>query len=165
MRSDTNSNTNLLRFINQWGNVFQVKLWLFQKYFSTSVFIFFLGFICGNLFGSFLIFFRNWLPWDGFIILMTILTIEWINYLYFHVAKSSSTSLIDPLKIQTKVKKKKSSLGWEIVKLKTKNFVSKNELDAGSDFPINFTHFIRLINFYKLGLLLGFFIDAFKVGS
>nr|ASN77496.1 Hypothetical protein Ycf20 [Pedinophyceae sp. YPF-701] len=74
-----------------------------------------LGLFIGGLFGTLLPFFRNFLLWDGWILLVVLLGIEVINIGFY-----------------------------------------KQENRAGS---------MRKINIWKMGLLLGFFIDAFKVGS
>lgn len=46
--------------------------------FTKSIFALFLGFISGNLFGTFLNFFRNYTNWDGFIIIVTIRATRWV---------------------------------------------------------------------------------------
>lgn len=86
----------------------------FETRFSLSLFCLFLGFVCGNLFGTFLNFFRTYIIWDGFIMMLSLILIEVLNYVSF-------TATCHTL--------------W------------------------------RSLNFLKIGLLLGFFIDAFKVGS
>nr|AWX53381.1 Ycf20 [Halochlorococcum sp. NIES-1838] len=133
-----NTNTKFLKFINELGNQSQVKFLVFEKTFPISIFALFFGFFCGNLFGTFLNFLRNFFSWDGFIIIATILTIEFINYLNY-----KNTKNITKLK---KIVPQKSILFW--------NFFRFNQQ------PV-----IRFFNFYKIGLLLGFFTDAFKVGS
>jgi hypothetical protein len=111
-------NTKFLKLLNFFRfNIINKSLFI-KKNFVICIFLLFLGFICGNLFGTFLIFFRYYIYWDGFIILLIILLIEFINYLTY---------------IQT-------------FKIKNKNF-------------------FKFLNFYKMGLLLGFFTDSFKVGS
>jgi hypothetical protein len=139
--------TYLERFINNWCDKFHTKIWLFKTYLTTSVFFFFFGFMCGNLFGTFLVFFRQWIVWDGFLILLTILFIELINYLNFYICKPS-----DELKLyDTQYQRLPNTLNVQ--------------LDLQSFNQSSFKITIRLLNFYKLGLLFGFFIDAFKVGS
>ncbi len=76
---------------------------------------FFIGFIFGNIFGSFLIFLRKWILWDGLVIFFVLLILETINYIFLYkIKRKSSRSLIISIRI---------------------------------------------------GLLLGFLIDAYKVGS
>nr|YP_009472432.1 hypothetical protein [Bryopsis sp. HV04063]ARO74128.1 hypothetical protein [Bryopsis sp. HV04063] len=76
---------------------------------------FFIGFIIGNIFGSFLVFFRPWFIWDGLLMICLILILESGNYLFFKISK------------------------------KQKKFHSYLSI--------------------RTGLLIGFFIDAYKVGS
>lgn len=113
-------NTKFLKLLSFFRfNIINKSIFI-EKNFVIYIFLLFLGFICGNLFGTFLIFFRYYISWDGFIILLIILIIELINYLTY---------------IKTfKVKEK-------------------------------FFYFFKFLNFYKMGLLLGFFTDSFKVGS
>ena len=126
-------NTKLFKLLLDLKLQIQKKRFLFEKKFTISIFFLFFGFVCGNLFGTFLNFFRNYTNWDGVIISSTILFIEFINYLNY----------------KENLKKKKFKLK------KFKNY-----------FNIKFKNLqmIRVFNFYKIGLLLGFFTDAFKVG-
>nr|YP_009519078.1 hypothetical protein Ycf20 [Callipsygma wilsonis]AYC65030.1 hypothetical protein Ycf20 [Callipsygma wilsonis] len=81
---------------------------MFLKYVCT----FYLSFIFGSLFGTFLIFFRKNIIWDGIILFLLILNFEYLNFLIY--------------------RKKK---------------------------------YIKIFKNIQIGLLIGFFIDAFKVGS
>nr|YP_009130465.1 hypothetical chloroplast RF20 [Bryopsis plumosa]CEO90995.1 hypothetical chloroplast RF20 [Bryopsis plumosa] len=76
---------------------------------------FFIGFIIGNLFGSFLIFFRDWFIWDGLLIICLIFLLEIGNFLVFQSI--------------TRTQK--------------------------------FARFLPI----RAGILIGFFVDAYKVGS
>ena len=78
--------------------------------FLESLCVFYLSFLIGNSFGTFLIFLREKVFWDGVVLILFIFFFEFLNFLIY---------------------KKKAS--W-------------------------------LINL-QLGILFGFFIDAFKVGS
>ena len=127
-------NTNFLQILTYLiaSNRFHINF--FEKKFTLSIFFLFFGFICGNLFGTFLNFFRNFIYWDGIIILITILVIEFIHF--FNYTNQNNNKIFKML-----------------VYLKKLNINKKN------------IFFIQILNFYKLGLLLGFFTDAFKVGS
>jgi len=127
-------NTNFLQILTYLiaSNRFHINF--FSKKFTLSIFFLFFGFICGNLFGTFLNFFRNFIYWDGIIILITILVIEFIHF--FNYTNQNNNKIFKML-----------------VYLKKLNINKKN------------IFFIQILNFYKLGLLLGFFTDAFKVGS
>lgn len=108
--------THLLGLIHRYQENYHLRFSMFYQGFSFSIFFLFLGFMCGNLFGTFLPFIRLWIAWDGLIITTLLLIIEGINYISFHCKRVNQVAF-------------------------------------------------RLLNFYKLGILLGFFIDAFKVGS
>lgn len=145
-----NSNTKFLKYINKLSTQSQQKFWLFEKNFPISIFFLFLGFICGNLFGTFLNFFRNYTNWDGAIITLTILIIEFINYLnytkkYNHLKKFSLVHYDD------------------LQSVSLKNKVNKEFFEQQNN--SNWRLFLKILNFSKIGLLLGFFVDAFKVGS
>ena len=132
-------NTKFLKILNNFF-LFDVlnKFKFIKKNFVIHIFLLFLGFICGNLFGTFIIFFRFYTSWDGFIILLLILIIEVINFIIY-------TNIFYNYKLNIfYYKNKKKNIH------KKKFFFYKN---------------LNFLNFYKMGLLLGFFIDAFKVGS
>lgn len=105
------------------------KLRYFQIHFSFALFYLFLGFLFGNLFGSFLSALRKIIIWDGFIIFILIAYIEIISYLIY---SSSNRPFLYIYKF---------------------SFSFKNNL------------FLKILNYFKIGIMLGFFIDAFKVGS
>lgn len=104
--------------------VLKEKFGYFETKFSFSLFLLFLGFVFGNLFGTFLNFFRTYIIWDGFIMMLGLVSIEILNYISFNREN-------DP---------------------RLKHLNSNHNPK-------------RSVNFLKIGLLLGFFIDAFKVGS
>lgn len=170
-----NSNTKFFRLISELVIQSREKLWVFQNIVTVSIFTLFLGFVCGNLFGTFLNYFRNFVSWDGIIISLTILVIEFINYLNFHINKSASNTSINEKKLTEATSNRVSpslqaiqnQSNEQIKNLRsystsTLNFKSRSVIK----FPaLNKRHWVKILNFYKIGLLLGFFIDAFKVGS
>lgn len=95
-----NSNTKTFRQINKLNFQIQKKIWVFQNIGVVSIFFLFLGFVFGNLFGTFLDFFRNFLNWDGLIITITICLIEFINFLNYNTKKNQTLK-----KILSKTKK------------------------------------------------------------
>lgn len=105
------------------------KFFFFQTSFSSSIFFLFLGFLFGNLFGTFLNTIRSFISWDGFIVLILLFFVEIISYITYHKEGRSFF------------------LFWKFP------FFYKKRL------------FWKCFNFFKIGILLGFFIDAFKVGS
>lgn len=97
---------------------------------STTLFFLFLGFVVGNLFGTFLAGLRHVFQWDGYIIFCLLTFIEITNYGIYHprLQRPSFPGEANPLS-------KRRARVW------------------------------KMCNFFKMGLMLGFFIDAFKVGS
>nr|QXI88250.1 photosystem I assembly protein ycf20 [Ulva intestinalis] len=128
-------NTKFLKLLNSFYFNVLNKFKFIEKYFVVYIFLLLLGFVCGNLFGTFLIFFRVYTNWDGLIIILTILFIEFINFITY---------------IKSFKYHKFNKFFVKIYKNKIFFLLFKN---------------LKFLNFYKMGLLLGFFIDAFKVGS
>lgn len=173
------SNTRLFRALNKMEAQFRKRSQLFEENFVASTFFLFFGFMCGNLFGTFLFFFRAIIPWDGAIIALILLLVEGINYLNFSILNKPNTIPESP------IKKKSFFSNFVELGLIIPNCLDmlKSIFDSQTEkitFRIRWLRFfkskvilfqrkrneiIRLLNFYKLGLLLGFFIDAFKVGS
>ena len=104
-----------LSFINQRF----IKL---QKNFLSFLFLLFIGFFMGNLFGTLVESIRKFNIADSILIIILISLNEFINFIIYNNYKSKTVS-------QFKIK------------------------------------FYNLLNSFKIGFLLGFFIDAFKVGS
>lgn len=123
------SETRLSRFLKTVSLGFKEKFFFFQNSFSSAIFFLFIGFLAGNLFGTFLTWIRTLVPWDGFIVISLIFFIEVISYIRYHNAGRSFLLL------------------WKFPFSYKKRLVWKS------------------LNFLKIGLMLGFFIDAFKVGS
>ena len=99
----------------QFRKIYKKRLTFLTKNLDFIFEYFFIGFILGNLFGSFLIFLRNLFVWDGLVIIWIIFLLESGNFLFF-----------------------KSLNGKQ-----------------------KFTRFLPL----RTGILIGFFVDAYKVGS
>lgn len=108
-------------------NLLLLKIKNFSNYFLESACSFYLGFIIGNLFGTFLNFLRNKIIWDGIILIIIIFFFEFLNFIIYH-------------------KKQLAPQEPSIPKFMNKKL------------------FIILKNL-QIGILFGFFIDAFKVGS
>jgi hypothetical protein len=173
------SNTKLFRALRTMQAQFRKKSQRFEKNFVASTFFLFFGFMCGNLFGTFLSFFRNTIPWDGAIIAVILLFVEWVNYLNFVVLNKRTPLPSSPESKKPFVVLCFIQIGLIIPRcldyfrafmLQTKKAEFQNQWSrflksAFVFFQRKRNTAIRLLNFYKLGLLLGFFIDAFKVGS
>ena len=106
---------------------FERKVQALNTFFSITLFFLFLGFVVGNVFGTFLNGLRHVFRWDGYIILFVLSFIEVTNYGIYRPGRESTSFL---------------------------------SLDQGRCRPV-----WKICNFFKIGLMLGFFIDAFKVGS
>jgi hypothetical protein len=62
----------------------KTKIFRFQTLFIRSLLSLFLGFLTGSIFATFLPFFREFLHWDGFIILFLLSSSEFIAYVIYH---------------------------------------------------------------------------------
>jgi hypothetical protein len=134
------------------------KTYIFKKSFTISFLILLAGFLLGNVFGTFLNILRFFIPWDGFIILLILLILEGISYLTYHKKYNFYTPLAS-----VPVGKTKNQI-------KSLNVISKTSLNQRNqkDFWTLSKQNIptyKNLNFLKIGLMFGFFIDAFKVGS
>lgn len=187
-----NYNTKLsLFFINIERNISK-KILFFEIYFAKSIFFLFFGFLLGNLFGSFLDIFRKLVIWDGFIVLIIILFQEFISY---SIYKSKKQTLFFYIKNKKTYKLKKNKFFFnkvmqltnfligsffyvsiflkkiilkaytvfpETIKKKMSYFFFNENLTTNKTYQI---YILKNLNLFKIGILLGFFIDAFKVGS
>ena len=149
------SETRLFRFFNKFFTIFKEKFLFFQNSFSSAVFFLFIGFLGGNLFGTFLSWIRTFFPWDGFIVLSFLFFIEVISYIRYHRYGRSFLFF------------------WMVAPRKSFNFLPKAYGANSCAEPYrqqkikNFKEDVvwKILNFFKIGLMVGFFIDAFKVGS
>ena len=82
-----NYKTNLMIYIQNLYNKFYKKIIFFDSYLYKGIFFLFIGFLIGNLFGTFLNNFRIFIIYDGFIILIIVLIQEIISYLAYHSKK------------------------------------------------------------------------------
>jgi len=142
--NDRRRGSNLLRRI---GFLLLGRIKIFQNSFSILLLAAFFGFILANIFGTFLMMFRNVLFWDGFIIFGLVFLVEIANYLTYHSLERrflgffpspviiEATILCNPLPLLPPFEKGVSGVR------------------------------VRIVNNFKVGLLLGFFVEAFKVGS
>lgn len=94
------------------------------------------GFFIGNIFGTFLNTLRGIFRWDGLIIFAFVLLCEFISYQTYRPTTRGGASESIP------------------VPLAAEDAIPRAGLFAW-----------RPLNLLKLGILFGFFVDAFKVGS
>lgn len=150
--------SNFIIFIQ---NIFFYK----EKNFSTKLLLLFLGFVIGSLFGTFLPNFPGKINSHSFSIILVISIIEIINCLVY---SSKQRNIILGLDIEDLTKcllliKVKFLLLFYSEKQEeriTNNLEMKTRLVVEKK-----GYFYRNMNSFKLGIMLGFFIDAFKVGS
>nr|YP_010732359.1 hypothetical chloroplast RF20 [Polulichloris maxima]WDY13273.1 hypothetical chloroplast RF20 [Polulichloris maxima] len=129
-----------------------------QQNILSMLCILLIGFLGGNLFGTTLNVLREWMVWDGFIIAILIVVIEIISYFVYRPIR---------YKIKSYTQSKRN---WSVCFAKQildRGFVSKkqalatgNEVDYFAKRKLS-NHF----NLFKIGAMIGFFVDAFKVGS
>ena len=103
-----------------------------------------LGFLSGNLFGTILDFLRRFLVWDVLIITVLLLAGEAISYMSYN----------------------KTLAPW-LTKMKSNQAKRKTPFKIDSKKAIGFTILTLqpYLNFFKIGVMIGFFVDSFKVGS
>lgn len=116
-----------------------------ERSFSLVLFSALFGFLVANIFGTFLTTLRNYVVWDGFIIVGLVVFVETINLSVYKVFKS--VPFIEDARGVLNTKESAFTL-------RNRNSLRKR----------NFL-LCQLLNSFKLGLLLGFFVEAFKVGS
>jgi len=121
--------TRIVFFINQLKVYLNRKNSFFKEVFSFALFTLFVGFLIGNLFGTFLNTIRSFIFWDGLIIFIILSIMEVLNFILYNKAK--------------------------------RFFVISQKI---SYYP-NTQIFWKSLNYLKIGIMFGFFIDAFKVGS
>jgi hypothetical protein len=139
----------------------KLKYVFFQTQFSNSVFFFFLGFLSGNIFGTFLPQIRRFFPWDGFLIASFLFLIELLSYNRYGREGRAFLFFWKFLSL----KQISAAYLFENNVQKTLTFNRQNKESKDKDFLSIKKSFWKVTNFFKIGLLVGFFIDAFKVGS
>ena len=121
--------TRIVFFINQLKVYLNRRIFFFKEVFSFALFTLFVGFLIGNLFGTFLNTIRYFIFWDGLIIFIILSIMELLNFILYNKAK--------------------------------RFFVIFQKI---SYYPNNQIIW-KSLNYFKIGIMFGFFIDAFKVGS
>jgi hypothetical protein len=146
-----------------------------RRGFAISFFCLFFGFLIGSLFGTFLNGIREFIFWDGFIIGLVVLICEIVSFCLY------STNKIDLFYFRPKIKNPRSfgrvtiagtgskaargtNPSGPIFKARSLSPVTgeRNVLQKNYKIPPDRA---KILNYFKLGLLFGFFIDAYKVGS
>ena len=139
-----------------------------QRNFSLTVFSTLSGFLVANIFGTFLTVLRSCLGWDGFVVIGLILFVEAINFSVYRILKPSLLRSKE-FRAEERGTGAKNLEGQDSSKNRSRMSISKT-LKPFTLFLLGLSDrrsflVCQLINSFKLGLLLGFFVEAFKVGS
>ena len=124
-------------FVSQYIGSFQEKSLFVRKNFPRMLALLLFGFLVGNVFGTFLNTLRFLFIWDVFIILFLVGLLEIVNYNVYHAKNRLVFSRHKGPATGTPFRQEQRSV--KIV--------------------------VQFINLFKIGLMIGFFVDAFKVGS
>nr|YP_009106241.1 hypothetical chloroplast RF20 [Binuclearia lauterbornii]YP_009106252.1 hypothetical chloroplast RF20 [Binuclearia lauterbornii]AIT95060.1 hypothetical chloroplast RF20 [Binuclearia lauterbornii]AIT95066.1 hypothetical chloroplast RF20 [Binuclearia lauterbornii] len=162
--------TRLIRIFEDIYLKIKERYFFFQTTFVIAIFFVFLGFLFGNLFGTFLQIIRHFIQWDGFIVTSLLVFIEILSYSIYHrtgrsflfLWKFSKRSFIVSQELKMSQTPLRSSL--EMMKEVQARTSFSRTFSEKSNF-LNLSVFLRSLNYFKIGVMLGFFVDAFKVGS
>ena len=158
--------TKLFRYLGEIICNLKEKILTVQSSLSFVLFSLFTGFLSGNLFGTFLEKVRSYLWWDGFVGLLILVFIEIINALVYGLSRREYGDFSREA-VSSRLKK------WQ----PEHDFISSNsqiyrftntplfKKSPGKYWFCTITQIKRTINSFKIGLLFGFFVDSFKVGS
>ena len=133
--------------LSQVSNLFLFKIKRAKTQFLESACSFYLGFIIGNLFGTFLDLLRNKIIWDGIILITIIFFFEFLNFIIYNKKQARRSTGSDPPTTFATFEDWSGSP----IKAQAPSFQNKKL-------------FIIFKNL-QIGILFGFFLDAFKVGS
>ncbi len=187
-----NLNTKVFLILQSFSTNLKKKLLYFRMFFANGIFFLFIGFLAGNLFGSLLNIFYESIIWDGFITLFVILLAELISYLIYHSKRRIGFFAFNINNFANRSSVEKNTIFQQIIVFiihcfekcffLIKNFfktffsiiqnysfiftsIFYTSKKIAKKFYWNKVFFIKSLNLFKIGILLGFFIDAFKVGS
>ena len=158
--------TKLFRYFAEIICNLKEKILTVQSSLSFVLFSLFTGFLSGNLFGTFLEKFRSYFWWNGFVGLFILLFIEIINALVYGFSRReygnfSSEAVSSP--------RKKREPEQDFISSNSQTYRFPNtpllKKSPGKHWFYTITQIKRTINSFKIGLLFGFFVDSFKVGS
>ena len=155
-----------------------MKTFTKQRNFSLIVFSTLSGFLVANVFGTFLTLLRSCLVWDGFIIIGLLLLVETTNLIVYRIFKPSLLRSIEgprtqgtPQRPQKEFRAEGSFSGIKDLEGQDPSKGRSRMISSKTLKPLIFLFdrrsflLCQLVNSFKLGLLLGFFVEAFKVGS
>jgi hypothetical protein len=145
-----------------------MRMFTKQRNFSLTVFSTLSGFLVANIFGTFLTVLRSCLGWDGFVVIGLIFFVEAINLSVYRILRPSLLRSKE-LRAEERGTGVKNLEGQDSSRNRSRMGISKT-LKPLTLFLLGLSDrrsflVCQLINSFKLGLLLGFFVEAFKVGS
>ena len=177
------NNPRVASLLRQVSLSFQNRIRPFRDSFSLILFSLLFGFLLANIFGTFLNVLRDVVSWDGFVILGIVLFVEIINYSTYHPLRGSmgwgrgpatpsmagggqrSRSAIR----QTRPTERLGGAGppprAPVSPVRPGQQGGRSRQLASNAAIVNREVIYRIVNSFKIGLLLGFFVEAFKVGS
>jgi hypothetical protein len=180
------SNTKLFLLIKQLISTFIKKFFFTKIHFSNKLFLLFFGFLFGSLFGTLLPSFREKINWDGFITALIIFILEIISYLVyrsenkhfflnsllevfgFNNLRKFFAKAIKISKSTFQIMQQPKFKNKTMIQSEQKTLLSLSKMNLKSPFKYSQTRqklIFKNLNSFKIGIMLGFFIDAFKVGS
>lgn len=147
-----------------------------RKRLSYGLSFLFFGFLIGNLFGTFLPLIRIIIPWDGLIVLILLFFMELISYSRYTISnreflgiwkspmiRQYDTSLANEDESSIFLHPFFDDKGMSLGVINEQGTAAKGK--SQQRFQNFFLNRWNRCNYFKLGFLLGFFIDAYKVGS
>ena len=136
--------------------------------FPRMIAILLIGFLSGNLFGTTLFFVRRFLLWDGYVIAGCLIVLETISYISYKPRRYNCLQPSDLLYFDDGTTFTKQ--GSAYTKGEGRTGATSGDARAAAAKRVQQNYFfpplyLKAIAFFKVGVMIGFFVDAFKVGS
>ena len=149
---------------NKDGQVeFSMSWSIVRNRFSYGISFLFFGFLLGNLFGTFLPFIRIIFPWDGFIVIIILFFMELISSSRYQSSRREFLGIWKSPLLRFYETRDERSAPFSLVLFPST--LSTRQENTESRQRIRLERTFSGWNSFKIGFLLGFFIDAYKVGS
>lgn len=150
-------------FFNQFSqnlNLILFKIKMARAQFLESACSFYLGFIIGNLFGTFLDLLRNKIIWDGIILITIIFFFEFINFIIYNKKQAQRwAGSAPPFDEESRQQDLGRTTIWSPLG------TNRRRKARAPSFKFQNQKLLIILKNFQIGILFGFFIDAFKVGS
>ena len=150
--------TRLSNFIFSFFSISVSSSYWQKTFYMLSALL--IGFLSGALFGTVLPFIRSLFFWDGLIIFSLLIFIEYLSYIsyrphLFIFDKNENGKNHNRFFNQGTFLQRFTQPGFLQNRAKKDIIKSYNENSS----------IVKGLSFFKIGLMIGFFVDAFKVGS